>query len=200
MDIAGVWIRRSVYLLVTVVVLAAPLLGVIAVPKFSPLVSAFPESLRTFLTVLVSVLFGVVAIFARLFAENRWSIGTRRILGLCCLVFVVLLVIIIAYHLTSWIVRVDYNRDANTAEFIVGGNGRLVTCKCDSSVSDAECIEGLSFSYAKVAACWGDKQINQAKFFLTLEYIGTLFFLVLSVAFLVLLEGGKPRPEERDTR
>jgi hypothetical protein len=196
MDLAGVWVRRFVYLTITIVVVAAPILGVVAVPKFRPLVSAFPESSRGLMTVLMGVLIGVVAIAVRFLGTVRMKKRSKQIAGGVCLAGVVVAVVVIAAHLNFWVVEVAYNGGDDTAQFVVGGNERRASCRCPVEDSAAACIEGLSFDPAKISSCWGDRSINKAKFILTLEYLAALLLLSLAVAFLVLTEDTSLRPEE----
>lgn len=196
-NIAGKWARALVYLGVTVVVVAAPILGVVAIPKFTSLLSAFPEEIRTLLTAVISLLVGVVAVFVRMFAESRIAVRTQRILGAGCLAGVVVFAVAIGAHLTFWVADVEYDGGEHVEQFIIGGGEKLGTCTCPSSVSDAECIQGLSFDPAKVSSCWGDRSIRKAKFWLMIDYIVTLFLFALAVAFLVMAEGQRRNSKSR---
>jgi Flp pilus assembly protein protease CpaA len=203
-DAATVWVTRLVYLLVLIPVTAAAVLGVAKVKYFAPLVSAFPDDLRALLTVIVSAAIGGVAVFVRVQAARKATgrsaaaikRSNQRSALLCLGVFLVCLTLV-AFHLTSWVARVDYNGGVDTAQFVIGGRDRVPSCGCPAEVSAGECIEGLSFDKTKVESCWGDQSINRAKWILTVEYLFALLSISLAVAFLTLVEGKKHSAAER---
>jgi hypothetical protein len=187
------WSQMLLYFLVTVAVVAAPILGVVAVPKFNPLISAFPDDVRNVATVLMTVAFSAVAVLVRFLALGKMKNALRQRLGVGCIAGVLVLVVVIAAHLSFWVVDVEFNGGDDSVSFVVGGDGRLPSCKCDPVESDALCIKGLSLDEANVASCWGDRAIKTTRFLLLLEYLGTLFFFSLAIGFLVLMESPATR-------
>jgi hypothetical protein len=203
-DPAGIWARRLVYLVVLIPVTAAAAIGLVKVRYFAPLVSAFPDDLQAFLMVLVSAVIGGVAVLVRLLAaRSPKKKGVERVrrrnqwLGVICVIVFIATLILIALHLTSWVARVDYNGGKDTAQFVIGGGERLAICGCPPEISAGECIEGLSLDKTKVESCWGDKQINRAKWILTVEYLLALLFVSLAVSFLTLIERKKHAVQEQ---
>jgi hypothetical protein len=67
-------------------------------------------------------------------------------------------------------VQVEVPATGEYVSFVVGAN------KCDqcASVSDAECIQRLSFNPSAIASCYGDRPIRTARLILALVYMALL--------------------------
>ncbi|MBV8759299.1 MAG: hypothetical protein JO257_18575 [Deltaproteobacteria bacterium] len=182
--------RYIVRFLVTFIVILAPVLGSVAVPKYVPLIDAFPPAARPLTVALVSVVLSVAAVAAQFYLNEKFAKRTLRILGLIFLAAFVFTFAMLAREVVLGVVRVEYNGGNDTAAFIVGVGDRPSRCErmCAPQESDAECIENLTMKPAAIDSCWGDSRVRAAKLNMIGFYVGTMAAILLFVATLIVKE------------
>ena len=166
------WVTYMVAFGVSVAVGLAPLLGVLKIPLFTPLLSLITDSLRGSLIGVTSALMGLIAVGVQWYSEEQLTRDRRRraLFASLCIAFIAA---ISFYVVTTYVVKeVPFggHKDREVGSFLVGFS-RPMKDPCGAGVSDVQCIKNLSFEEAAITSFWGDDRINRAKLALSAPYI-----------------------------
>lgn len=170
--VAGKWVRTLLSLSVGVAVGLAPYLGMTGVPMFRPLLDLIPLTLRDSTIPVSAALMGIIAAAVQWFGAERLSRRTLRIAFVLTLILAILGLFGFMWVHAQYVVNVRADGGRRAASFVVG-TVRLPTCGCPPNVSDQQCINGLSWSEAAIAGCWGDAAIRQAQLKIQTLYLIT---------------------------
>ena len=182
--LAASWARSLVTLSVGVGVGLAPYLGTMEVPFFKPLLDMIPESLRDTTIPLSAALMGLVAVAVEWYGRERLSPSLMR-WGFGAALGGTLVALLAFMWIHASTVVTVHAAGGSTKSFVVG-TARPSTCGCPPTVSDEQCINGLSWNESAIAECWGDRQIRRAGLVLRLNYLLTTGLFGALVGFLAL--------------
>jgi hypothetical protein len=148
----------------------APYLGLFKVPFFAPLLDIIPDPIRNMVIPLSAALMGMVAVVVQWYGgEYLTRKRLRTVFGRTLLIAVLTFVVLIIIH-TAVVVTVPILGGEDSVSFIVGFT-RPLKPPCTSEVSDAECIERVTFDTKAIESFWGDRQIRLARLALMLSYL-----------------------------
>jgi hypothetical protein len=180
----------------------APFLDRLDVPLFVPLLSVFPDSLRSTAVPLSSFVMGLVAVGIQFAAGER--VPRRRIRRWFAIAFVAILagLVVVAVLYTELVrvipgvAEVEGERALNVP--IVVGFSRpeppLAGCGCEQRQDDVECIREIGF--ANVDKCWGRK-VRRSELVLTLSYLFVTGSFGALIGLLLLQEGAPEKGRGR---
>ncbi len=178
----------------------APFLGRLDIPLAAPLLHLLPVSLQNMAIPLSGALMGLVAVAVQWYAREKVSkqkLRTmfRRTAAAGIVSFLLLLVLN-----TLVVVPVPYLGGEKSYSFLVGFV-RPDREPCLAGISNAECINRLSFDAVAVRSFWGERNVQFAALSMTLSYLAfTSTFGVLIGLLLVRDErerAAKPRASGR---
>lgn len=148
----------------------APYLGTVGVPGFQPLLNLYPLSIRNVAIPLAAALMGIVAVVVDWYgAERLTPTRLRRMFWRTLTIVGAGFVLLIVVH-TAFVVAVPIEGGSDSVSFVIGWT-RQATCNCGQELSDAQCIQRITFNLAAVDACWGDRGVRFAKLVLILSYL-----------------------------
>lgn len=161
-------------------------LGKVRVPGFAPLLDLIPGSIQDTMIPLSSAVMGIVAVVIQWYGGDRLTTRwLRRAFGWTILFLAVMFVLLVVVHVFT-VVTIPIRGGQESVSFQVGFAARPQRPPCEAGVSDAECIERLTFDSAKIASFWGDRQINLATLSMIGSYVGftSSFGLLAGIALL----------------
>jgi len=180
----------------------APFLGLFDVPLFAPLLSMFPDSLRSTAVPLSSFVMGLVAVGIQFAAGER--VPRRRIRRWFVIAFAAILAaLVVVAILYTELVRVvpgvsEVEGEGALYVPIVVGLSRpvppLAGCGCEPRQDDVECIREMGF--ANVDKCWG-RQVRRSELLLTLSYLFVTGSFGALIGLLLLQEDAREKGRGR---
>lgn len=179
------WVSALLALLVSVPIGLAPLLGNFDIPGFKAVLSLYPEALQNTALPLASVAMGLVAVSVQFFAQDK--LNDRKVRGWFVKLFIALFVLLfsLAFVHNKHVVTIEAGPEAQPVSFVVAA-ARIADCGCQSSDSDAYCIQRIGLDQALLSACWPESEIRGASFLLTALYVLLMSGLGALVGLLVL--------------
>lgn len=182
---AGKWVRALISFGVGIALGLAPYLGTQQVPLFRPLLDLVPRALRDTTIPISAGLMGLVGAAVQFYDAEKISKKRIRTSFGCVLTLAVIMMFVFMWIQSAYVVRVEADGGAVTASFVVAAN-RLPSCRCPPGSSDAQCINGLSWDEAEIAACWGDRPIRLAGNIVRTSYLVTTTLFGVVIGLLVL--------------
>ena len=180
----------------------APFLGLLDIPLFAPLLSMFPDSLRSTAVPLSSFVMGLVAVGIQFAAGER--VPRRRIRRWFVIAFAAILAaLVVVAILYTELVRVvpgvsEVEGEGALYVPIVVGLSRpvppLAGCGCEPRQDDVECIREMGF--ANVDKCWG-RQVRRSELLLTLSYLFVTGSFGALIGLLLLQEDAREKGRGR---
>jgi hypothetical protein len=184
-SLAQKWVRYLIGFGVSVAVGLAPYLGRVRVPLFSSLLSLIPENIQDTVLPLSAALMGIVAVVIQWYGSDkitkRWLKRRFNFVGVMAIASFLLLILV---H-TLVVVKVPYAGGKKSASFLVGFS-RPNTPPCTAEVSDADCIQHLTFNPVRIESFWGDRQVRLAKLSLMLPYLAFTALFGMLIGLLLL--------------
>jgi hypothetical protein len=164
---AARWVRYMVGFSAGVASGLAVYLGQFRIPLFAPLLDLIPQSMRDTIIPFSSTLMGIVAVTIQYLGESKR--GVRPYL------FIVTLVVTIGSLIFAMLVNADHvvsvdSYGDNHVTFLICAN-RPMREPCGEEVSDAECIERLTFNTSKIRSFWGDACMRRAQLLVEGSYL-----------------------------
>lgn len=181
---AGRWVRAVVTLAVGVAVGLAPYLGTQEVPFFSALLEMIPTALRDSTIPASAALMGIIAVAVQWYSQQPSPSALRWLFPVTLVLSVFGLLAFLWIH-NEHVVTVTADGGTRTETFVIG-TVRQPTCGCPVELSDQACIDGLSWSLAEVATCWGDRAIRRGSLLVRTSYLLATALFAALVAILVL--------------
>lgn len=190
---------------VSVAIGLAPFLGTLKIPGFKSLLELIPDSLHIPAIPLSAALMGIVAVVIQWYGgENPSKRWLKKVFHRTLLLTIISFIILFIIHVFT-VVKVSY--DGGSETFLVGfvrpekpacdvNSPDYEECqdnRCDSSVSDGECIGKIGIDKDVVESYWGSTQIRLATLALIFPYLTFTGSFGLLVGLLLLNERARRR-------
>lgn len=195
-SLAQKWVRYLLGFGVSVAVGLAPYLGRVRIPLFSSLLSLIPENIQDTLLPLSAALMGIVAVLVQWYGSDKLTkTWLKRRFSLIVILAIVSFLLLTLVHVLA-VVKVPYDGGKKSVSFLVGFS-RPNNPPCTAEISDADCIQRLTFNPVRIESFWGDRQIRLAKLSLILPYLTFTSLFGMLVGLLLLKDATRVR---RNTR
>lgn len=150
----------------------APYLGAVDIPGFTTLYSILPVDIRSLALPLSSAVCGIAALYSAIIWTRKTPAGRLK-QPVQRWILVALLFLGAFAAVSLWCLRaVATNGGELTVRFTVGPFARPVTATCPRGMSDASCIEVLTFNPARVRDMWGDASVSIGQALVLVTYLG----------------------------
>lgn len=185
---------------VSVAIGLAPYLGKLKIPGFSSLLELIPNSLHDTILPLSAALMGLVAVVIQWYGgeklSNQWL---RKAFNITLLLTIVSFIVLFVVHVFV-VIKISY--DGGSETFLIGfirpekspcdanlpSYEECISKRCDTSMSDDECIGHIGIKNEIVQSYWGSFQIRIATLALLIPYLAFTGSFGILVGLLLLKE------------